>query len=292
MIKRFELLTPAKINLFLRITGRRPDGYHELDSLFLPISLFDRIVIETADARASAVSIRCNWAEMPMDSSNLAVRAAQLFMAEAGLSARVEIDLHKEIPAGAGLGGGSSDAGAVLRAMASMHGFDDQATLERLALKLGADVPFFLDPHPARVGGVGERITYLSVAFRLHLVIGVPPVAVPTAEIYRHLEQRHWSGRGPIELPSVFDSSTIGSELLVNDLEAVATARYPQIAQVNVILQELGALGVAMSGSGGVVFGLFREAEEASKIALAAAAKMPEARFVAVQVTGTEPPET
>src|SRR5271156_2844511 len=206
MTKLFELLAPAKINLFLRITGRRPDGYHELDSLFLPISLFDRIVIETADARASAVSIRCNWAEMPVDSSNLAMRAAQLFMAEAGLSARVEIDLHKEIPAGAGLGGGSSDAGAVLRAMASMYGFDDQPALRRLALKLGADVPFFLDPRPARVGGVGERIRYLGVTCRMHLVIGVPPVAVPTAEIYRHLERRHWSGPGPMELPAAFDA--------------------------------------------------------------------------------------
>ncbi len=288
MAKRFELSAPAKINLFLRITGRRPDGYHELDSLFLPISLFDRIVIETADAQTSAVSIRCNWAEIPVDSSNLAMRAAELFMAETGLSARVEIDLHKEIPAGAGLGGGSSDAGAVLRAMASMHGFDDRAALHRLALKIGADVPFFLDPRPARVGGVGERITYLNVAFRLHLVIGVPPVAVPTAEIYRHLEYRHWSGPGPIELPSAFDPGAIGRELLVNDLEAVATARYPQIDKVKAILQDLGALGVAMSGSGGAAFGLFRDAEEASKAARSAAARMPEARYFAVRAVGDE----
>jgi 4-diphosphocytidyl-2-C-methyl-D-erythritol kinase len=283
MAKRFELLAPAKINLFLRITGRRPDGYHELDSLFLPTSLFDRIVIETADAQASAVSIRCNWAEMPVDSRNLAMRAAQLFMAEAGLSARVDIDLHKEIPAGAGLGGGSSDAGAVLRAMSALHGFDDQAALHRLALKIGADVPFFLDPRPARVAGIGERITYLSAAFGLHLVIGVPPVAVPTAEIYRYLERRHWSGPGPIELPAVFDSAAIDPELLVNDLEAVATARYPQIGKVKVILQDLGALGAAMSGSGGAFFGLFRDAKEASKTALEAAAKMPEARFFAAR---------
>ncbi len=283
MAKRFELLAPAKINLFLRITGRRPDGYHELDSLFLPISLFDRIVIEMADAQASTVSIRCNWPDMPVDSSNLAMRAAQLFMAEAGLSGRVDINLHKEIPAGAGLGGGSSDAGAVLRAMASMHGFDDREALHRLALKIGADVPFFLDPRPARVGGVGERITYLSVALRLHLVIGVPPVAVPTAEIYRHLEQRHWSGPGPIDLPSPFDPGSIGRELLVNDLEAAAIARYPQIDEVKVILQDLGALGVAMSGSGGAAFGVFRDADEALQAAHAAAAKMPEARFFAVR---------
>ena len=102
MAKRLELSTPAKINLFLRITGRRPDGYHELDSLFLPISLFDRIVVEIAPAAASSVSIRCNWADMPLDSRNLAVRAAQLFLTEAGVSARVEIDLTRRSPRGRG----------------------------------------------------------------------------------------------------------------------------------------------------------------------------------------------
>lgn len=288
MAKRFELLTPAKINLFLRITGRRPDGYHELDSLFLPISLFDRIVVESAPAPAAAVSIRCNWAEMPLDDRNLAVRAAQLFMAETGLSARIEIDLHKEIPAGAGLGGGSSDAGAVLRAMASLHGYNEPQALHRMALKIGADVPFFLDPRPARVGGVGERITYLNAAFRLDLVIGVPPVAVPTAEIYRHLERRHWSGPEPVELPSTFDARAIGRELLTNDLEAVAIERYPQIAKVKVLLQDLGARGVVMSGSGGAVFALFPNRREASNGALAAAARMPAARFVAVGVVADD----
>lgn len=278
-----ELSTPAKINLFLRITGRRPDGYHELDSLFLPISLFDRIVVEIAPAAASSVSIRCNWADMPLDSRNLAVRAAQLFLTEAGVSARVEIDLHKEIPAGAGLGGGSSDAGAVLRAMALLHRFDP-AELGRLALKIGADVPFFLDPRPARVGGVGERITYLKQAVRLNLVIGVPPVAVPTAEIYRYLERRHWSGPGPIRMPPSLEVATIGPDLLVNDLETVALARYPQIGEIKRLFQQLGARGIAMSGSGGAVFALFPDAGEASRTARSATAKMPGARFFALAV--------
>jgi 4-diphosphocytidyl-2-C-methyl-D-erythritol kinase len=287
MAKRFELLTPAKINLFLRIVGRRPDGYHELDSLFLPISLFDRVVIETDTAAISAVSLRCNWPEMPLDGRNLAVQAAELFVAHAGLRVRVDIDLHKEIPAGAGLGGGSSDAGAVLRALASMHGADP-AALTALALKIGADVPFFLDPRPARVGGVGERITYLEGDFTLHLVIGVPPVSVPTAEIYRNLERRQWSGPGPASLPSPLDASAVGRELLVNDLEAVAAARYPQIGKLEILLEDLGASGVAMSGSGGAVFGLFRSPGEAERAVAAAAAMMPSVRFVAIRVLGSE----
>lgn len=283
-----ELSAPAKINLFLRVTGRRPDGYHELDSLFLPVSLFDRIAVESMQAAASSVSIRCNRADIPADSRNLAVRAAELFLAETGLSARVEIDLHKKIPAGAGLGGGSSDAGAVLRGLASLHGFGDHSALERLALKIGADVPFFLDPHPARVGGVGERITPVDAIFRLHLLIGVPPVSVPTAEIYRHLERRGWSGPGPLELPPVFEAGTIGPELMVNDLEPVATARYPQIGKVKVLLQSLGAREVAMSGSGGAVFGVFTDAARASEGLVAAAAKMPEARFFGVGIAAND----
>jgi 4-diphosphocytidyl-2-C-methyl-D-erythritol kinase len=283
MAKRFELLTPAKINLFLRITGRRPDGYHELDSLFLPVSIFDRIVVEATAAAESSVSLRCNWPEMPLDGRNLAVRAAERMMAATGLRMRVAIDLHKEIPAGAGLGGGSSDAGAVLRALAALNGID-AAQLAAVALEIGADVPFFLDPRPARISGVGERIEYLDGEVALDLVIAVPPLVVPTAEIYRHLTPRHWSGRGPGHLPAPLSASQIIPELLVNDLEAVAVARYPRIAEVKYLLQDLGAAGTVMSGSGGAVLGVFHSPAEAVEGARAGAAAMPQARFFAVRV--------
>jgi 4-diphosphocytidyl-2-C-methyl-D-erythritol kinase len=283
MAKRFELLTPAKINLFLRITGRRPDGYHELDSLFLPVSIFDRIVVEVTAAAESSVSLRCNWPEMPLDGRNLAVRAAERMMAATGLRMRVAIDLHKEIPAGAGLGGGSSDAGAVLRALAELNGID-AARLAAVALEIGADVPFFLDPRPARISGVGEHIEYLDGEVALDLVIAVPPLVVPTAEIYRYLMPRHWSGRGPGHLPAPLSAGQITPELLVNDLETVAVARYPQIAKVKFLLQDLGAAGTVMSGSGGAVLGVFHSPAEAVEGARAGAAAMPQARFFAVRV--------
>jgi 4-diphosphocytidyl-2-C-methyl-D-erythritol kinase len=289
MSKRLQLLTPAKINLFLRITGRRLDGYHELDSLFLPISLFDRITIEADDVQdAATVSVRCDWPEIPTDDRNLAVRAARLFMEEMRLRWRVGIDLDKAIPAGAGLGGGSSDAGAVLRMIARLHGSEARA-LAPLALRLGADVPFFLDPRPARVHGVGERITYLTADCRLHLVIGVPPVSVPTAEIYRHLEHHQWSGAGPAALPSPIEATTVTSAMLVNDLESVAVARYPQILEIKALLEALGATGAMMSGSGGAVFGLFGNAEQALAAAESAAARMPQARFLAAHVLNESP---
>lgn len=281
-----ELRTPAKINLFLRITGRRSDGYHELDSLFLPISLFDRIGIEAEDAVSSAVSIRCNWSEIPLDDDNLAVRAARLFLEENSLRWRVKIDLHKDIPAGAGLGGGSSDAGCVLRMLqkiARLHGMEPSA-LVPIALRLGADVPYFLDPQPARVRGIGERITYLEGDYRLHMTIGVPPVTVPTAEIYRHLQRRQWSGPGPAALPMPLEADSLTAALLTNDLESVAAARYPQIAEIKAMLQNLGAAGTAMSGSGGAVFALFASESEALRATETASAQMPAARFFAVHV--------
>jgi 4-diphosphocytidyl-2-C-methyl-D-erythritol kinase len=283
MTQRSQLPTPAKINLFLRITGRRSDGYHELDSLFLPVALFDRITLKVDDAPQSSVALRCNWREIPLDDANLAVRAARLFLEARGLRRRVAIDLHKAIPAGAGLGGGSADAGAVLRLMARMAAIEPPA-LAAIALRLGADVPFFLDPRPARVAGVGARITYLERKCRLHLVIGVPPFPVSTAEIYRHLERHEWSGPGPVELPHSLEPDQISQALLVNDLESVAIRRYPQIGEIKALLQNLGAAGALMSGSGGAVFAIFAGAAAAQLAAQSAALRMPQVRFIATRI--------
>jgi 4-diphosphocytidyl-2-C-methyl-D-erythritol kinase len=286
MVKRLQISTPAKINLFIRITGRRPDGYHELDSVFLPVSLFDRVSVEAAEAAHAEILLRCNWAHLPLDDRNLAARAARYFLEHHGPRWRVSIDLQKEIPDGAGLGGGSSDAGAVLRMLARMHGIEP-ASLAPLALRLGADIPFFLDPRAARVGGIGERITNIQVDYALDMVIGVPPVTVPTAEVYRSLEPRDWSGPGPALLPARADG--LVPDLLVNDLERPAIARYPQIAEVKQLLRDLGANGVLMSGSGGAVFALFQGPKEASAAMQAAAAQMPQARFFAVAVVRNRP---
>ncbi len=277
------MLTPAKINLFLRITGRRSDGYHELDSVFLPVSLYDRITLEARAAPASEVSLRCNWADLPLDGRNLALRAATLFLDQTGLRWRVRINLHKEIPAAAGLGGGSSDAGAVLRLMAQRARIEVPA-LAAAALRLGADVPFFLDPRPARIGGVGERITDIASRFDLHLVIGVPPIAVPTAEIYRYLKRADWSGPGPEALPALVDADAAAAGLLVNDLERPALARYPQIGEVKVLLKHLGAAEALMSGSGGAVFGIFQDPARAVQAAAAARRRMPQGRFFAARI--------
>src|SRR5438105_2490205 len=129
MVKLAALETPAKINLFLRITGRRSDGYHELDSVFVPIELSDRVELELRPAGAASIELTCDSAAIPVDATNLAWRAADSFMKEFGIRARVRIRLTKRIPAGAGLGGGSSDAAAVLRLMSSLSGINDDNRL-------------------------------------------------------------------------------------------------------------------------------------------------------------------
>ena len=171
----------AKINLFLRVTGRRDDGYHELDSVFLPLTLADEIRLEIRAANEPSVTVTCNLPELARSKNNLAASAARSFMSEFDLFAGVSIDLKKLIPIGAGLGGGSSDAATVLCIMAASAQLTDEESmskLRRVALSLGADVPFFLDPRPSRVTGIGERIVAIE---------GVPTANLTRADVVQRL---------------------------------------------------------------------------------------------------------
>jgi len=150
------LSAPGKVNFGLRILGRRADGYHRLESLFLPIDLADTLQLSLRARPGISLTLAGDSEGVPGDERNLAVRAAGAFLAEAGSDRGVEIRLEKRLPAPGGLGGGSSDAGAVLRGLEElMPGAVSRARLGSLALRLGADVPFFLAPAPALVGGVG-----------------------------------------------------------------------------------------------------------------------------------------
>jgi 4-diphosphocytidyl-2-C-methyl-D-erythritol kinase len=250
-----QLDAPAKINLGLRVMRRRADGYHELESLFLPLDLADAIRLAVAPAPRASVALRLEppAPAIPDNAENLAARAASAFLEAAGLAFRVEIELTKHTPVAAGLGGGSSDAGAVLRALAER--FPDALTpaaLASLALQLGADVPFFLDPRPSWVRGVGERLEPVDGLPSLPLVLANPGVALATAEVYRAFDALHpgWSrpetGAHGLEPPDPSGDP----ERLVGWVE-------------NDRLRALGALAVGMSGSGATVFGVFADAAAA-----------------------------
>ena len=264
-----ELLSPAKINLFLAVTGRRPDGYHELATLMACLDLYDRIALRY---EGDDIHLSCNAPGIPRGESNLAFRAARLFQAtyrdQRGFSpfGGLSIHLDKRIPAGAGLGGGSSNAAAVLQALNS-HVRDplSPATLANLALKLGADVPFFLDGRPALATGVGEQLAPWSGLPPYALLVVFPGQGLGTAEIYRDLNLQltkcEKKLKGFLLKRGIFD---VGAHLC-NDLEAVAVKRCPVIASIKTELNRLGARGALMSGSGSSVFGLFSSAGEARK---------------------------
>ncbi len=278
----------AKINLFLRVTGRRADGYHLLDSVFLPISLADEVTLEIRDAAATTIALDCNVPALAGAGNNLATRAARAFLDEFGISAEVRIKLLKQIPIGAGLGGGSSDAAAVLRLMARAAGIgvepgigvEHRARLNRIALPLGADVPFFLDARPSRVRGIGEVLTPLEKVPPMALVIAVPPFEVATDGIFRALEPSGWSGPAPDGDIAAILRGEIDQSIAVNDLAAVAIAQFPAIAQIKALLQELGARVAQMSGSGGAVFGIFETQELANRAAGQARNRIPDATIV------------
>lgn len=270
MVKLISAFAPAKLNLFLRVVGRRADGYHELDSIFVPITLGDRIAIETRPSHDRRVTLHGSFGDLPTDNRNLAVRAALDFMTEFAVTAEVLIDLRKAIPTGAGLGGGSSDAAAVLLMMAVLfrqkYG-DAPDRLARIAVKIGADSPFFLNPVPARVTGIGERIAPLGALPQLAIVVAVPAIEVPTAAVFRDLKPEHWSGAATDEDVLAIMSGAVGPRLFVNDLARVAMVRWPEIARVKARLEEVGARAAAMTGSGAGVFGIFASPAEANRAA-------------------------
>jgi 4-diphosphocytidyl-2-C-methyl-D-erythritol kinase len=236
----------AKINLSLRILGKRGDGFHEIDTLIAPIALADEL--EFTDAPAFAFS--CSDASLPTDDSNLAVRAARLFAERTGQPTNVQIHLEKRIPHGAGLGGGSSDAAAVLRALNERaNDVLSLADLTALAAQLGSDVPFFLHDSAARCRGRGEIVEPcpLEVAYRLLLI--KPPFPVPTPWAYRRwLDSK--------ELPEVsYAPQRLAWGDLENDLERPVFEKYLFLAALKSWLAaQTEVAGALMSGSGSTSF--------------------------------------
>jgi 4-diphosphocytidyl-2-C-methyl-D-erythritol kinase len=280
-LRRVREVAPAKVNLGLRITGQRPDGNHELESVFLPLDLGDEAELEVAPARVSSVVLTLDPGPVegvPGDASNLAYRAAEAFLevaGRAGCTGSVRIRLHKRIPAAAGLGGGSSDAGVVLRSLARLFPAALSAkALGELALDLGADVPFFLDPRPARVSGIGERIEPLTGWPAFSLVLANPGLPLATAEVFRVFDSLHLDrslerapldprllslGPGPTRTGVDATPALAWSHLLENDLESAAIRLCPPVARLREQLRGAGARAVGMSGSGPTLFGVFED---------------------------------
>jgi 4-diphosphocytidyl-2-C-methyl-D-erythritol kinase len=302
-----ELQTPAKLNLGLRLMGVREDGYHLLESVFAPIELFDRLEIEILPGPAQ-IELEVTTAEgsglspalsrVTSGPENLACRAAAAFCAARGLEAHIRIRLDKAIPAAAGMGGGSSDAAAVLNGLSALTGQGlDAKALGGLALELGADVPFFLDPRPSLVAGIGEIITPIDGLPSSELVIANPGISLDTAEVYRAADalgsaltgprpgstMRAFSrlcgengdprdGSSPVDAAQSSGkarhrASELWGALLINDLEPAARRLCPPVGRLLASIREAGAVGAGMTGSGATVFGVFESNGQAQEAA-------------------------
>jgi 4-diphosphocytidyl-2-C-methyl-D-erythritol kinase len=248
---RLVVAAPAKVNLFLHVTGRRADGYHVLESLFAPIDLADSIELEL---RPDGVVRRRRSVPGVPEEQDLAARAARALQLASGTSLGVDYAIDKRIPLGAGLGGGSSDAASVLIGLNRLWDLRlSRNELARIAVDLGADVPFFLGSGPALARGIGDDLAPVSLPVTW-LVLLTPPVHVPTAAIFAAPELTRDT---PSAKMSVF-SAVYGR----NDLEPVAAARFHEVASALAELRHV-APQARMSGSGAAVFAAFASEGEA-----------------------------
>lgn len=261
---------PAKINLFLHVTGRRADGYHDLESLFVALDFGDTVTLARRDDGAIVRGVDLPGVPVAAD---LAVRAAHALQRETGSPHGVDLRVDKRIPQGGGLGGGSSDAASVLLALNRLWDLAlRRAALMRIGRTLGADVPFFIFGSPAVARGVGERLTAVSLPPAWVAVIS-PRVVVPTAAIFAAPELTRDTASAKID---VF-SEGYGR----NDLQAAAVARFPDIAVALAALAQRSR-SARMTGSGGSVFAKFAsEAEAAAALATAVQAAPGMSGFVA-----------
>ncbi len=257
-----KIRAPAKINVGLRVVGKRFDGYHLLDTIMVPVSLYDEIYItkSAGEARScsSNLTVTCDNPAVPSDEGNIVFRAAKLIIEEKSIRELVAIHIKKRIPIGAGLGGGSSDAAATLIGMNSLFGLNySTRRLKQRAYRLGADVPFFIDRRPARARGIGERLTPVKSLPWKWAVIVYPGFPVATSWVYQNLAAKLTKAMANTSILSPHRKSSGQQGLLVNDLENVTVARYPRIKFLKKKLIAAGAAGALMSGSGSAVFGLF-----------------------------------
>lgn len=266
-INGISLKAPAKINLFLEILGKRDDGYHEIETVMQEIDLVDNLQFEEI---REGVKLKCNNKNVPSDENNLVCKAANLIVNECGIKKGVLISLEKNIPVGAGLGGGSSDAATTLKALNSLWkiGLSDIDLIE-FAARLGSDIPFFIKGKTALCSGRGENITPIEVKSEMNYLIIFPHINISTTTIYRNLKIDLTKKRKDVSFfLHALKYSKIAdiSKLLFNRLEEVIFATYPDLLRVKSSLEHFDFCGLSVSGSGSAFFGLCNDRRQAEAI--------------------------
>lgn len=249
------------------------DGYHLLDTIMVPVSLYDDIeiqriktLVKPARDRGPRIEVTCNHPFVPSGEKNLVYQAAQALLEKHRIHAAVRIRIRKRIPVGAGLGGGSSDAAATLVGLNRLFKLKiPSRSLKKIALGIGADVPFFLAPRPARARGIGERLTPLEAFPSLWVVILYPGVELSTAWVYRQYQPTLTKAPVNTSIISSLRSCKTIAAVMVNDLETVTLRRYPVVGLLKEQLVRHGAVGALMSGSGSSVYGVFASKQKAQR---------------------------
>ncbi len=257
------VLSPAKVNLFLKVTSKRPDGYHNLVSIVDIISIYD--VMRLHETRDGEVVVRDDLGLMPRGAANTVYKAIMLLKEKYGIGAGMVVDVEKHIPIGSGLGGGSGNAATVMKELVRLWGLpDDASELATIGIRIGADVPLFLYGKPCVMRGVGERISPIDLPLIWYIVI-YPNAAVNTRDVYNSLKIVLTRDENEVRFSGQFSRVRDILDILENDLEEAAFFLCPQIRTIKERLRKAGALGSLMTGSGSAVFGVFEDETEARK---------------------------
>jgi len=282
-VTRVTLPSFAKVNLFLQILGKRPDGYHELVTLFERIDLADELTLE--EIPGNRIDIRCDHPDVPTDETNLVAKAVERYRQAAdGWPQGIRITLEKKIPVGAGLGGGSSNAAAALQGLQVLSGGRlEQAKLQQIARELGADVPFFLSPAPWALGtGRGDLIQPLALKARLWHLLVYPRFLVPTKAVYQAFTLTPQNPDVRLLTETLREKTQVReiNDLLFNSLEPTVEALYPAIRHVKAAIQSQGGCARPMvSGSGSTVMAVCASEEEAQSALRSMQSQAPEWQF-------------
>lgn len=257
---RWEVWTPAKVNLLLYVRGRRPDGFHLIESLVAPVSLYDRVVLELHDPTtyAPSIELQTTGIPVPLGDCNIIIRAAKGFLAALHRPMpRLRIFLEKSIPVGAGLGGGSSDAAAILWLLQEALGNPLPTNdLRALAADLGSDIPFFLHGGPAIVRGVGDEVEGVSLPRKLYLTLCSDHSVLLTTKVYERARRALTVFTSVSNIGAFLEGRISLVEALYNDLETPASALHQGIAKMKADIVTAGAVVASMTGSGSCVFGV------------------------------------
>ena len=282
-----RVAAPAKINLFLRLLAKERSGYHQLETLYSAVDFSDEIVLRRTER---GVSVEVAGPSVGPEEENLVYRAADALLDAGGSPMGVHVLLTKNIPAEAGLGGGSSDAGATLRALNTLLPQPISASaLLQIAGRLGADVPFFASGAGAALAwGRGERLLPLPDPPRLAVLLALPSLRVGTAEAYGYVSVPERDAPASLALDALGQPETLAA-LAENDFETSVFERHPELGRLREAVQETGAITARLSGSGAALYGLFNDRETAEGASASLSAAWADARFVVTETLASQP---